>query len=201
MTLCVLRRSARKAAALAIAATLSVGTPVLAQDLSKQDLSKQDLSKFEPGPEDRADAPSPGHDALYDAANAQPLIEACLKARAAEGKSRNACLGLTIDVCMRFSVNASTAGAIRCAGGEREAWEAIIAETLVEIAERGDEGVREAVEASQKTWEAHRRASCGIWGEVFRGGSLARQIGADCARESAGRRALDLIGVEESLIQ
>ena len=177
-------------AAVAIAAVLQLG-PASA--------TAQDMAGFKPGPDDRADAPADGYDALYSVGNTRPAIEACLAAKTKEKRSREECLGLTMDVCLSFKINETTLGSIRCAGGEGDAWEALMGETLDSVAAKGDAGLRKAVEDSQQAWEAHRSAKCRIWGEVFRGGSLARQIGADCMRDSAGRRALDLLAVEEAL--
>lgn len=140
-----------------------------------------------------------GPDVLYDKEGALPLIKACLKRQAEKGESAEACLGLSMKACMRHRINETTNGSIRCAMGENAAWEAIIDEATSRIARNSDAALRAKLENSQSRWVEFKRGACGVWRDVFRGGSMGRQIGADCIREKAGRRALDLLAIAEAL--
>lgn len=154
----------------------------------------QDLSRYEAGPGNSAEA-------LYSVENTLPLVTECLETRGRPGEDRRACLGLTMDLCIRFRANETTVGSIRCAAGEAEAWAVIVGDRTVRIRSKADDELKAALEVSQARWLAHREATCGLWDEVFRGGSLARQIGADCVREMTARRALDLMAIDEALGQ
>lgn len=152
----------------------------------------QDLDAYLAPPDDRADAPGGHWDRFYDAATARAAIDACLAEQNRPEGDERACLGLTIGVCLSFAINETTQGSIRCAAGELGAWEAVMADALAAAEAKADDGARAAIDRSQAAWAAYRDAACGVWGEVFRGGSLARQIAADCRRDATGRRAIEL---------
>lgn len=158
----------------------------------------QDMSRFAPTAGDSSEAPSPKSSLLHDVANTRPVIESCLESKASGGESQTQCLGLTMTTCLAFDSNQTTTGSVLCAAGEEAGWAAILNDAVERTRAKMDEGQRSALQKSQELWLAHRQASCGLWFEVFRGGSLARQIGADCIREATARRALDILAVEEA---
>lgn len=148
--------------------------------------------------EDQADAPGPHARWFQDPANVRSAVDACLAEAMAAGAPRETCIGRASDACHSHAANQTTAGSIQCSAAERDAWDAILNERYAAAMAALDPGGQTALREAQRHWIAYRDGACAVWGEVFRGGTMARQIGADCVSRQTGRRAVDMIGVVEA---
>lgn len=191
------RRSAerRRAAALAVVAVLAASL-LAAAPLSA---AADPFAPYAAPAEDRADAPGPSSRRLQDAAVVRAALDRCLAEAAEAGARPESCLGRASEVCHGYAVNQTTLGSIQCSTAEAEAWDGVLNETYGRAMAALDSGARTALKDAQRKWIAYRDSACAVWGEVFRGGSMARQVGADCFREQTGRRALDLLALADSV--
>lgn len=122
-------------------------------------------------------------------AEARSAIAACF-AENPEGEA--SCLGAVVDPCLDIAENQTTAGMIGCSGVALEGWDALLNETYQTARRQADDGARAALRSAQRAWIAYRDAKCAVWGELYRGGSMARLLIADCLRDETARRTLDL---------
>lgn len=126
---------------------------------------------------------------------AEAELRACLASTDDAGRPAEDCLNAAMSPCVNAPGGETTLGAIACASAALTAWDKLLNEYYLEARAGLDAEGQLALRDAQRAWISFRDKSCDVWLAVFRGGSLGRQIRADCLRETTARRALDLRGI------
>ena len=125
-----------------------------------------------------------------DAALAE--IKSCLTQAEASNGVAESCANAAMDKCADFPENQTTMGSIQCSDAAAKAWDTLLNQYYQDArAKLNDEG-KTTLRDAQRAWIPFREKSCQVWHSVFEGGSLGRQIAADCFRAETARRALEL---------
>lgn len=136
---------------------------------------------------------------FHDPNAAEAEIRACLDRAASEGESATGCIGHVAGLCQSHDANHTTHGAIRCSTAASEAWDRLLNEYYGQAREHLSEDGAAALRDAQRAWIDYRDTSCAVWLWVFEGGSLGRQITADCIRQVTAERAVDLADIAAAM--
>lgn len=119
-------------------------------------------------------------------------IRACLDQADAAGGVDVACENVAMDKCVADPRNETTQGSIQCSDASTKAWDTLLNQFYRKgLQSLNDEG-KKTLRDAQRAWIPYRDKSCAVWRSVYEGGSLGRQLAADCIRAETARRALEL---------
>lgn len=120
-------------------------------------------------------------------------VEECLTEAGEDDHARQRCVGAATSACIaRDDANATTAGMVLCATSERAEWQTLRAryEALLRARESATQrALFDVMAAEQERW---LQARCAYQASLYEGGSLARYLGAACARDTDAELTLDL---------
>jgi hypothetical protein len=122
------------------------------------------------------------------------IVHACLAVRIGFDEERETCIGEVSRVCgERQGEGASTTGAVvTCATLEAEAWRSILETLATQLRANESEMQVALLERALAAGEQWTRDRCAYDASQYEGGSLARLLSAQCARDTLGLRAIDL---------
>lgn len=133
-------------------------------------------------------------DAPEGAERAEALVLACVAAAGIDEAGVRACQGVSAQPCHDRAI--ATHDMVMCAAGEGQAWDQVIAQSLVRLSAE-EPGRAIALTDAQAAWSDYRARECSYrvarWGE----GSGARVALASCMAQMAADRAADLIAYEQ----
>lgn len=119
-------------------------------------------------------------------------LEACL----ANARQAESCIGVVSSACQEDPGGYTTYGMMECERREHDLWDqrlnAAYRDMRTQMAERGQETRRDALQAAQRLWIEYRQAECEQRGLAYEGGTLAGVVHNSCFNHFTARRALEL---------
>jgi hypothetical protein len=136
----------------------------------------------------RASAAEPGQD------DAVEVIQTCLAARTDIDAKPEECVGQVSRTCgeRQGEGAATTVGVVICATSEAEAWRSVLNANAATLRARESETQAALLDRALAAGEQWARDRCAYDASYYEGGSLARVLGAQCARDTTALRAIDL---------
>lgn len=104
------------------------------------------------------------------------------------------CIGVASGPCLEKPDNLSTSAQVDCLYAEQAEWDVFLNQTYQKLLKAAPKKAVEKIRKSQRAWVAAREADCGLYHDLVEGGSIYRQLGADCAATMTARRTLQLRG-------
>lgn len=138
--------------------------------------------------------PAAAQEIWENAGVAKQAILDCMSAQ----DDHTACLDVVASACLDVPANQSNQGMIRCMDVSHSAWDSLLNDAFRAAMEQLDADAQTALRQAQRSWIAFRDDGCAVWMEVYRGGSMARLIAADCLREKTAQRTLDLQAIADA---
>lgn len=116
-------------------------------------------------------------------------LDVCLSSAARSNRSAYNCIGYSANNCLTRTENQTTVGMESCNLDELRAWDLLLNRYYKVLRADGSfTGLRDI----QRAWISYRDLKCDLYDAVYRGGSIARVLRADCMRQETARRVLDL---------
>lgn len=127
-----------------------------------------------------------------DVAGMRRTAERCLAATQRAGTPAEACIGQGADRCLLEAGEDTTAARVQCRAAEIQAWSWLEADAFIALKDRLSPEQRTRLQAARVVWMAHYDADCGVWLDIYAGGSLGREMVGACRLDLIGRRAIDM---------
>ena len=116
-------------------------------------------------------------------------LEACLA---------ESCIGVVSSACQEDPGGYTTYGMMECERREHDLWDQRLntayRDMRAQMAERGQETRRDALQTAQRLWIEYRQAECVQRGLAYEGGTMAGLVHNSCYNHFTARRALELEG-------
>lgn len=139
-------------------------------------------------------AQKPTTEAQAPAQTDEGRLEACL----ANARQAESCIGVVSNACQEDPGGYTTYGMMECERREHDVWDrrlnAAYRDMRIQLAERGQETRRDALQTAQRLWLEYRQAECEQLGLAYEGGSIAGVVHNSCYNYFTARRALELEG-------
>lgn len=122
-------------------------------------------------------------------------LNVCLAENAAPDGEPRTCIGAITRLCgeeMGEAGASSTGGLVSCADRERSAWAGILEDSASTLRARESATQIAALDRALTAGEQWAEARCAYDASFYEGGSLARVLAAQCARDTTAQRAIDL---------
>jgi hypothetical protein len=121
-------------------------------------------------------------------------IRTCLAARTDIDAKPEECIGQVSRACgeRQGEGAATTAGVVMCATSETEAWRSILDANAATLRAQESQSQIALLDRALAAGEQWARDRCAYDASYYEGGSLARVLGAQCARDTMALRAIDL---------
>jgi|CXWL01.1.fsa_nt_gi hypothetical protein len=104
------------------------------------------------------------------------------------------CIGVLSRACGEtYGEGGATTGAlVQCAMREERVWRGLIADAAEDLRQRESPSQTALLNAALSEGERWSEVRCAFNASIYEGGSLARVVAAQCLRDTAAERALDL---------
>lgn len=133
-----------------------------------------------------------------DRLSAYDTIDACLY-RHTTADARGACVGEYSRACQNLTPDGdTTAGMVRCAGEEYEAWDVWLNDAYREVRVGLSEASTLALREAQRSWIAGRDQDCEFLASLYGGGTMGRTERAQCLMDETAKRAIQLMDWDEN---
>ncbi|ODA67063.1 hypothetical protein A7A08_01807 [Methyloligella halotolerans] len=86
----------------------------------------------------------------------------------------------------------TTAAALSCYQRHTAIWDRLLNDWYTEARDKLDPASSDALRHAQVAWITFRDEKCGFWVTRYSSGTYSNVIGADCAQQETGRRALEM---------
>lgn len=123
------------------------------------------------------------------------VVENCLS-RSKSRRDRFTCIGFISGNCRETQDGATTMGATMCYTREHIIWDKLLNKTHRDLMSEMTDDLKKYIRSTQLVWIKYRDRSC-LWAySVYPGGSIARQISAECVMTQTALRTFDLLDIK-----